>query len=126
MLTTKEKYLLLAEEHHLSVFNSLPSDFPLNGLYFEDDQRRINLMKSYLPDNSYIPVPVEEIGHFVASYGAVVELNGVPEVKSKIKAHEWAIEMLLPICKFAFASCLYECSTLSEYARVLQYERSIC
>jgi len=73
-------------------------------------------MKPNLPDRIYTPVLVEEIGHFVASYGIVVELDGVTEIKSENKAHEWAIEMLLPICKFAFASCLFQCSTVAEYA----------
>ncbi len=116
MLTTKEKFLLMAEEHHLTVLDSLPPNFPLNGLYVEDGHRRIILMKPNLPDRLYIPVLVEEIGHYVASYGIVVELDGVAEVKSENKAHEWAILFLLPICKFAFASCLYECSTVAEYA----------
>lgn len=116
MLTQKEKYLTLAEEHHLAVFDSLPPDFPLNGLYLEDDHRRIILMKSSLPDRLYVPVLVEEIGHFMASYGIVVELDGLSEIKSENKAHEWAINVLLPICKFAFASCLNHCTTTAEYA----------
>lgn len=116
MLTQKEKYLLLAEEHHLTVYDSLPPDFPLNGLYIEDDQHRIILMKNNLPDRLYVPVLVEEIGHYVASYGVVVELNGVSSVKSENKAHEWAVQMLLPICKFAFASVLSQCNSTLEYA----------
>ncbi|MEA4928414.1 MAG: hypothetical protein VB104_07020 [Candidatus Limiplasma sp.] len=116
MLTQKEKYLLLAEEHHLTVYDSLPPDFPLNGLYLEDETHRIILMKASLPDRVYTPVLVEEIGHYATSFGVVVELDGVTEIKSENKAHEWAIEMLLPICKFAFASCLFQCSTVADYA----------
>jgi len=116
MLTQKEKYLLLADQHHLTVYDTLPPDFPLNGLYVEDQKHRIILMKESLPDRVYTPVLVEEIGHYVASYGVVVELDGVTSIKSENKAHEWAIEMLLPICKFAFASCLFQCSTVAEYS----------
>ena len=122
MLTRKEQFLVLADEHGLTVYDKLPSEYPINGLYIEKGERKIILMKASLPDSKYIPVLIEEIGHYVASQGVVVELDGVDCIKSENYGRSWAIEYLLPICKFTFASVLFGCQTSADYAEAFSLD----
>jgi hypothetical protein len=122
MLTKKESLLLLAEEHGLTVYDTLPETLPINGLFIEKGNRKIILMKPSLPDSKYIPVLVEEMGHFVASSGVVVELDGINHIKSENCGRSWAYEFLLPICRFALASALSGCKTSADYAEVFSLD----
>jgi hypothetical protein len=116
MLTQKEKLLLLAEKFGLTVYETLPPDLPINGLYIDNQNHKLILMKPTIPDSKYIPVLAEEIGHHISSSGVLLELDDINHVKSENYGRAWAIDYLLPVCKFAFASALFGCKTSADYA----------
>lgn len=118
MLTKREWLIDLAEKCGIAVLETIPPDASNDGLYFTYHGSHIILMKKSLPDREYIPVLAEEIGHCVATHGIVIEQCDVALVKSERYGRDWAIEFLLPLCKFAFASILHGCVTEGEYAEV--------
>lgn len=122
MLTSKERLLLLADEHGITVYDTLPETLPINGLFVEKENQKIILMKPSLPDSKYIPVLAEEMGHLVASCGVVVELDGINHIKSENYGRTWAYEYLLPIDQFAFASVLLGCKTSTDYAEAFSLD----
>jgi len=124
MLTLKENLLLTAEGLGLSVYDTLPASCILDGMYIGGKRHRIILMKPCLPDPRYVPVLAEEMGHHVSSHGMAVELEDVCRVKSENYGRVWAVELLLPVCKFAFASVLYGCAAAADYAEVFSLDEA--
>lgn len=122
MLTQKEKLQCAAESLRIDIYEALPDDSANDGLYLGKKGRGIILMKRHLPDSKYIPVLAEEIGHHYASHGIVVELCDVPGIKSENQGRAWAIEFLLPICKFAFASVMHGCKTPADFAEAFSLD----
>jgi len=124
MLTLKEKLLMTAECLGLAVYDTLPASCLLDGVYIGGKQKPLILMKPCLSDPRYIPVLAEEMGHHAASYGMAVESEDVCRVKSENYGRAWAIDLLLPVCKFAFASVLYSCEEASDYAEAFSLDES--
>ncbi len=122
MLTKREWLVDLADQCGITVLETIPVDSPNDGLYFDYRGQPIILMKGALPDKQYIPVLAEEIGHCASTYGVVVEMNHVQLVKSENYGRAWAIEFLLPICQFAFASGVNRCKTVGDYAAVFDLD----
>jgi len=124
MLTLKEKLLMTAECMGLAVYDTLPASCPLDGMYIGGKQKPLILMKPCLPDPRYVPVLAEEMGHHATSHGMAVEQEDVCRVKSENYGRGWAVDLLLPVCKFAFASVLYGCEKAADYAEVFSLDES--
>lgn len=122
MLTKRERLINLAEQCGIIVLETIPDNAPNDGLYFAYQDQPIILMKNSLPDQQFILVLAEEIGHCASTYGLVVELNNVQLVKSENYGRAWAIEFLVPICQFAFASIVNGCKTAGDYAEVFDLD----
>lgn len=116
MLTMKERLLLLAEDYDLSVYDTVPHNAPVDGLYLHGAQGSLILMKKSLPDERYVPVLAEEMGHHLHSHGLLVEQSNVVQIKSENAGRAWAMEYLLPLCKFILAWGAYGCRCSEDYA----------
>ena len=124
MLTLKEKWLSYAEQLCLPVRDTLPTGHRLEGLYVQAETGPFILMQKNLPDRKYVPALAEEIGHHYQSQGILLEQDSLDSIKSEGYGKAWAIEQLLPLCKFAFLSGLYGCTTIAEYAEHLNLEEA--
>lgn len=124
MLTKREWLVDLAEQCGITILETIPASAPNDGLYFTCCNQHIILMKKSLPDSQFIPVLAEEIGHCASTYGIVIELSDVGLIKSENYGRAWAIEFLLPICKFAFASIVNRCKTAGDYAEVFNLDEA--
>lgn len=124
MLTLKENLLLAAERLGLAVDDALPASCLLDGLYIGGKGRPLILMKPSLPDSAYVPVLAEEMGHHITSHGVAVELEDISRVKSENYGRAWAVELLLPVCKFVFATVLLGCEEAADYAEAFSLNES--
>jgi hypothetical protein len=122
VLTQREGLVDLAEQCGITVLETIPDNSPNDGLYFTYYGRHIILMKASLPDRQFVPILAEEMGHCVATYGVVVEQDNVGLIKSENYGRAWAIEFLLPIFKFTYASIVTGCKTVSDYAEALDFD----
>ena len=93
----------------------------LDGQYLEISGRYMILLNRHRPQKNRFVALAEEIGHHIRSTGNITELATVSQRKSENAGKAWAIEFLLPLCKFAFATLLNRCKTTADYAETFEY-----
>ena len=117
MLTTRETLESQAEKLGIPIFDTLRPNDENDGLYVRHKGGAAYiLMKSCLPDSKYVTVLAEEIGHHFATTGIVVAQGSVPDIKNENLGQAWAINLLAPVCKFAYAHVLSGCTTPAQFA----------
>jgi Domain of unknown function (DUF955). len=119
MLNRLEELEAYAESLGIVIDDStLQKEHSLDGLYIEVGGNCIVLVNRHRTQACQYVALAEEIGHFFRSTGNIVKLSTVAQRKSENAGKAWAIEFLLPICKFTYSALFHRCKTAADFAAV--------
>ena len=119
MLNRLEELEAYAESLGIVIDDStLQKHHSLDGLYIEVSDIHIILLNRHRTQACQYVALAEETGHYFRSTGNIVRLSTVLQRKSENAGKAWAIEFLLPICKFTYSALFHHCKTAADFAAI--------